>query len=449
MFIMSITQQSNYSNHKLKINIMKALCLYFQIHQPLRLRRYRFFDIGNDHYYYDDYTNESIMRQVADECYLPANKIILELLKKNKGKFKISYSITGIALDQFEQYAPEVIDSFKELAKTGDVEFLAETYSHSLASLINQDEFVQQVISHSDKIEYFFGSRPTVFRNTEMIYSDEIGEMVAKMGYKAILTEGAKHILGWKSPNYLYCNAINPKLKILMRNYKLSDDISFRFSSEGWKEWPLTSTKLVGWLNEMDDKEDVVNIFMDYETFGEHQKKESGIFEFLAHLPQDVILKSKYKFSTPSEVAAEFQPIAQAHVPNVISWADEERDVSAWLGNKLQNEAFQKLYALRDDVLAVNDDRINKDWKYLQASDHFYYMCTKFASDGDVHSYFNPYSSPYDAFINYMNVVSDFQIRLKALKDGAAVDPKELQHQLIQKDELIAKYEQQLSELKV
>jgi len=446
---MSITQQSNYSNYKLKIKIMKALCLYFQIHQPLRLRRYRFFDIGNDHYYYDDYTNESIMRQVADECYLPANKIILELLKKNKGKFKISYSITGIALDQFEQYAPEVIDSFKELAKTGDVEFLAETYSHSLAALINQDEFVRQVISHSDKIEDLFGNRPTVFRNTEMIYSDEIGEMVSRMGYKAILTEGAKHILGWKSPNYLYCNSINPKLKILMRNYKLSDDISFRFSSEGWKEWPLTSTKLVGWLNEMDDKEDVVNIFMDYETFGEHQKKESGIFEFLAHLPQAVILKSKYKFSTPSEVVAEFQPIAQAHVPNVISWADEERDLSAWLGNKLQDEAFQKLYALRNDVLGVNDDRINKDWNYLQASDHFYYMCTKFALDGDVHSYFNPYSSPYDAFINYMNVLSDFQIRLKLLKDGLAVDPKELMDQLMQKDEIIAKYEQQLSELKV
>ena len=428
---------------------MKALCLYFQIHQPLRLRRYRFFDIGNDHYYYDDYINESIMRKITDECYLPANKIILELLKENKGKFKISYSITGIALDQFEQYAPEVIDSFKELAKTGDVEFLAETYSHSLAALINQDEFVQQVTSHSDKIEDLFGSRPSVFRNTEMIYSDEIGEMVAKMGYKAILTEGAKHILGWKSPNYLYCNAINPKLKVLMRNYKLSDDISSRFSFEGWKDWPLTTAKLVGWLNDMDDKEDVVNIFMDYETFGEHQKKESGIFEFLAHLPEDVILKSKYKFSTPSEVAKEFQPIAQVHVPNVISWVDEERDLSAWLGNKLQSEAFQKLYALREDVLAVNDDRINKDWKYLQASDHFYYMCTKFSSEGDVHSYFNPYSSPYDVFINYMNVLSDFQMRLKELKDGVAVDPKELQYQLKQKDELIAKYEQQLSDLKV
>ncbi|MBN2598738.1 glycoside hydrolase family 57 protein [Labilibaculum sp.] len=427
---------------------MKALCLYFQIHQPLRLKRYRFFDIGNDHYYYDDYTNESIMRKIADECYLPANKIVLELLKNNKGKFKISFSITGIALDQLEQYAPEVIDTFKDLAKTGDVEFLAETYSHSLASLINKEEFVQQVTSHSDKIEALFGVRPSVFRNTEMIYSDEIGEMVSKMGYKAILTEGAKHILGWKSPNYLYCNAINPKLKVLMRNYKLSDDISFRFSSEGWKEWPLTTTKFVGWLNEMDEKEDFVNIFMDYETFGEHQKKKSGIFEFLAHLPQEVISKSKYKFATPSELASEFHPIAQAHVPNAISWADEERDLSAWLGNKLQDEAFRKLYALRDDVAAVNDDRINLDWKFLQASDHFYYMCTKFASDGDVHSYFNPYSSPYDAFINYMNVLSDFQIRLKLIKDGLALDPEELQYQISQKDELIAKYERELSELK-
>lgn len=427
---------------------MKALCLYFQVHQPLRLRRYRFFDIGNDHYYYDDYTNESIMRNIADECYLPANKIMLEMIKKQKGKFKISFSITGIALDQFEQYAPDVIASFQELAKTGSVEFLAETYSHSLAALTNQDEFVEQVKSHSDRIENLFGVRPTVFRNTELIYSDEIGEMVAKMGYKAILTEGAKHILGWKSPNYLYCNAINPKLKILMRNYKLSDDISFRFSSEGWKEWPLTTGKLVDWLNEMDPKEDLVNIFMDYETFGEHQKKESGIFEFLAHLPADVVSNSEFEFATPAELAENYQPIAQAHVPNVISWADEERDLSAWLGNKLQNEAFSKLYALRDDVLAVNDDRINKDWKFLQASDHFYYMCTKFFSDGDVHSYFNPYSSPYDAFINYMNVLSDFQIRLKELKDGITVNTEELKSQLVEKEELISKYERELKDLK-
>lgn len=427
---------------------MKSICLYFQVHQPLRLRRYRFFDIGNDHYYYDDYTNESIMRNIADKCYLPANKIMLETIKKQQGKFKISFSITGIALDQFEQYAPDVIDSFKELAKTGSVEFLAETYSHSLAALINKDEFTDQVKSHSDRIEELFGVRPTVFRNTELIYSDEIGEMVAEMGYKAILTEGAKHILGWKSSNYMYCNAINPKLKILMRNYKLSDDISFRFSSEGWKEWPLTPSKMVGWLNEMDPKEDLVNIFMDYETFGEHQKKESGIFDFLRDLPQDVISNSAFKFATPSNLAEDYQPIAQAHVPNVISWADEERDLSAWLGNKLQNEAFSKLYALRDDVLAVNDDRINKDWKYLQASDHFYYMCTKFFSDGDVHSYFNPYNSPYDAFINYMNVLSDFQIRLKELMDENRLSPEQLKNQLAEKEELILKYESELSDLK-
>lgn len=427
---------------------MKAFCLYFQVHQPLRLRRYRFFDIGNNHYYYDDYTNESIMRTIADECYLPANKIILELLKKHKGNFKISFSITGIALDQLELYAPEVIESFKELVKTGCVEFLAETYSHSLAALNGADEFCQQVEDHSKRIEDLFGVKPSVFRNTELIYSDEIGELVAKMGYKAILTEGAKHILGWKSPNYLYCNSINPKLKILMRNYKLSDDISFRFSSQGWKEWPLTTSKFVNWLNEMDEKEDFVNVFMDYETFGEHQKKESGIFEFLKYLPDEIILKSKYKFATPSEISTEYQPIAKAIVPYPISWADEERDLSAWLGNKLQNEAFKKLYELRKDVLAVNDERLNKDWRYLQASDHFYYMCTKFFSDGDVHSYFNPYSSPYDAFINYMNVLSDFQIRLLELKGISTNDPEELKNLISKKDELISKYEKELSKLK-
>ncbi|RUT79962.1 glycoside hydrolase family 57 protein [Ancylomarina longa] len=427
---------------------MKAICLYFQIHQPLRLKRYRFFDIGNSHYYYDDYTNESIMRKIADECYLPANKILLDILKKYKGKFKLSFSITGVALDQFESYAPEVIDSFKELAATGNIEFLAETYAHSLASLKNKDEFVSQVKEHSDRIENLFGVRPTAFRNTEMIYSDGIGEMVSEMGYKAILTEGAKHILGWKSPNYLYCNAINPKLKILMRNYKLSDDIAFRFSAEGWKDWPLTAGKFVDWINEIDAKEELVNIFMDYETFGEHQKKESGIFEFLQYLPAEIFLKSKLKFETPSNLATNFQPIAQAHVPYPISWADEERDVSAWLGNKLQNEAFEKLYALRDDVLALNDNLLLKDWKYLQASDHFYYMCTKFFSDGDVHSYFNPYSSPYDAFINYMNVLSDFQLRIKEKKGLASDDAEALRAEITKRDAIILEYKSEIRKLK-
>ena len=426
---------------------MKSICLYFQVHQPLRLRRYRFFDIGNDHYYYDDFTNESIMQKIVHECYLPANKIILDLIKANKKAFKVSYSITGVVLDQFESYAPEVIDSFKELAATGCVEFLAETYSHSLAALKDKDEFKAQVEKHSLRIKELFGQKPKVFRNTELVYSDEIGKMVADMGFNGMLTEGAKHILGWKSPNYLYCNALNPKLKLLMRNYTLSDDIAFRFSSQGWKEWPLTTEKFVSWMDQYDQKEDIINVFMDYETFGEHQKKESGIFDFLKSLPKAVLQSGNYEFTTPGEAVKAFQPIAVAHVPNTISWADEERDLSAWIGNSLQDEAFTKLYELRKDVIRLNDNRINKDWHYLQSSDHFYYMCTKFFSDGDVHSYFNPYDSPYDAFINYMNVLSDFKIRIKELL--AEKSQSDLYHdELSKKDELIEQYKAEISQLK-
>ena len=426
---------------------MKALCLYFQVHQPLRLRRYRFFDIGNDHYYYDDYVNESTMRRIADECYLPANKIIFDLLKSHKGKFKITFSITGIALDQFEMYAPEVIDSFKKLAQTGCVEFLAETYSLSLTSLTNKDDFVKQVKDHSDRIENLFGQRPKIFRNTELIYSDEIGEMVAGMGYKAMITEGAKHILGWKSPNYLYCNAINPKLKILLRNYKLSDDIALRFSSKGWSEWPFTTSKFVQKLNKIDKKEDLVNIFMDYQVFGEFQEEESGIFEFLKHLPSEVFQNSDYRFVTPTEVSLEYQPVSQIHVPNPISWADEERDLARWQGNKLQNEALNKLYSLRESMLTVNDDRLVKDWVYLQASDHFYHMCTKTYLE-DVPTNPNPYGSPYEAFINYMNVLSDFQLRLKALQETSSENMDELKKQIAEKDKLISKYQNELDDIK-
>ena len=426
---------------------MKSICLYFQVHQPLRLRRYRFFDIGNDHYYYDDFTNESIMRKIADECYLPANQILLDLIKANKKKFKVSFSITGVALDQFEQYAPDVIETFKALVNTGCVELLAETYSHSLATVKNKNEFTNQVKAHSLRIYELFGKKPKVFRNTELIYSDEIGKIVSNMGYKAMLTEGAKHILGWKSPNYLYCNSLNPKLKLLMRNYTLSDDITFRFSSSGWKEWPLTTEKFANWINQFDEKEDVVNIFMDYETFGEHQKKESGIFEFLKNLPKAILSHDNFKFATPSEAIKEYQPIAIAHVPNAISWADEERDLSAWLGNDMQDEAFNKLYELREDVVTLNNQQLLKDWNYLQSSDHFYYMCTKFFSDGDLHSYFNPYNSPYDAFINYMNVLSDFQIRINELK--TEVKPVENhQTELDKKDEIIARFKTEISHLK-
>jgi len=391
---------------------MKNICFYFQVHQPLRLKRYRFFDIGNDHYYYDDFSNKTILRKIANNCYLPTNKLMLELIKKYENKFKISYSISGIALEQFEKYAPEVITSFKELAKTNQVEFLAETYSHSLAALKNEKEFKRQVEKHSKRIEELFGYKPVSFRNTELVYSDRIGEVVAEMGYRTMVTEGAKHILGWKSPNYIYYNPINEKLKLLLRNHKLSDDIAFRFSNKGWEHYPLTAEKFASWLTEIPKDEEVVNLFMDYETFGEHQWEETGIFEFLKNIPAAILEKTNFLFATPSEIVKNFPPKAPIHVPYPISWADAERDVTAWLGNELQDEAFNTLYSLQEKVDMLNNKHINFDWQNLQTSDHFYYMCTKFFSDGEVHSYFNPYNSPYDAFVNYMNVLSDFITRV-------------------------------------
>ena len=429
---------------------MKTICLYFQVHQPMRLKRYRFFDIGNNSYYYDDYLNESIMRKVADRCYLPANKLILSLCREYGVQFKVTYSITGIALDQFQLYAPEVLDSFRELVKTGCVEFLAETYSHSLVSLKDDNEFRRQVDAHKNKIFELFGVEPKVFRNSELIYSDEIGAKVADMGFKAILTEGAKHVLGWKSPNYVYYNSINPKLKVLLRNFKLSDDIAFRFSNRGWPEFPLTADKYVRWLNKLDPKEETINLFMDYETFGEHHGQETGIFQFLKNLPVQVFKKTKMTFSTPSEVADNLQPVAGVHVPHPISWADEERDLTAWLGNEMQEDAFNRLYSLADKINKCEDKKILADWKYLQTSDHFYYMCTKVFSDGDIHSYFNPFDSPYDAYINYMNVLSDFIIRLNAAVPEN-VQEKEiatLAAIIYEKNVQLEKYEKELIDLK-
>jgi alpha-amylase len=425
---------------------MRTICLYFQVHQPFRFRRYRFFDIGNDHYYYDDFSNESILNKVAKKSYLPANALMLDLIKKHKGKFKIAYSISGIAMEQFRLYAPEVLDSFKKLADTGHVEFLAETYAHSLCSLKGKEEFQRQVRAHGELVKEHFDQVPKVFRNTELIYSDEIGAMVADMGYKAMLTEGAKHVLGWKSPNYLYCNAINPKLKLLLKNFKLSDDIAFRFSNKGWPEYPLTAEKYVGWLNQAPEKEEVINLFMDYETFGEHQWKETGIFDFLKALPETVFKQSPFTFSTPSEVARKLQVVSAVNVPHPISWADEERDLTAWLGNELQNEAFEKLYSLGEKVYASEDDAIKQDYAYLQVSDHFYYMSTKFFSDGEVHSYFNPYDTPYDAFINYMNVLSDFEIRVNASVLSEADDQVARLSKIIkEKEEQLEKLEKRLA----
>jgi alpha-amylase len=390
----------------------KAICFYFQVHQPFRLKRYRFFDLGHDHYYYDDFSNESIMRKVAENCYLPANEIILDLIQKNKGKFKVTFSLTGLVINQFRLYAPEVLESFKKLADTGLVEFLAETESHSLASIKTKSEFEHQVNAHKAMVKEFLGVETTSFRNTELIYSDQIGSWVADMGFKSMLTEGAKHVLGWKSPNYLYCNSINPRLKILLRNFVLSDDIAFRFSNRSWAEWPLTADKYASWLNKLASKSELINVFLDYETFGEHNNKDTGIFDFLNHLPGAILKKTPYKFMTPTEVTDHLQPVSAISIPSPISWADEERDITAWHGNELQVAALDKLYELTDKVRQCEDLQIRKDWEYLQASDHFYYMATKFFSDGAVHAYFNPYDTPYDAFMNYMNVLSDFEIRL-------------------------------------
>ncbi len=388
----------------------KSICLYFQVHQPNRLRQYRFFDIGKNSHYYDDFTNRTILRRIAQKCYLPMNELLLQQIEEQKGAFKVAFSITGTALEQFDRYCPEVLDSFKKLAATGCVEFLSETYYHSLSSLASESEFKHQVAKHKDAIEKYFGVTPTTFRNTELIYSDSIANMVGDLGFKTILTEGAKHVLGWQSPNYLYKATTKKNQKLLLRNSGLSDDIAFRFSNKGWENWPLTTDKFVSWLKSGDGE--IVNLFMDYETFGEHQAASTGIFDFMKYLPAAVLADGEFEFVTPARAARKHKPVAPLCIPDAISWADEERDTSAWLGNELQNEAFNKLYSLSEKLAILNDAELWSDFGHLQESDHFYYMCTKYFSDGAVHKYFNPYDTPFEAFINYMNVLSDFRLRV-------------------------------------
>ncbi|MBR4755422.1 MAG: glycoside hydrolase family 57 protein [Bacteroidales bacterium] len=388
----------------------KSICLYFQVHQPTRLRLYRFFDIGKDSHYYDDFANRTILHRIARKCYLPMNKILLDLIKKHGGDFKVTFSITGSAIEQFDRYEPEVIDSFKALAQTGCVEFLAETYYHSLASLANEGEFKHQVEKHVKTIEDHFGVTPTAFRNTELIYSDNIGRQVYNLGFKTMLTEGARHILGWKSPDYVYTDPQEKRLKLLLRNYSLSDDLAFRFSDRGWQDWPLTGEKYLSWLKASEGE--IINLFMDYETFGEHQKESSGIFDFMSYLPGVVLGDGTFEFTTPTLAARKHKAVADIEVQDPISWADEERDVTAWLGNELQQDAYNKLYEQAEKLALLNDAVLWEDFGHLQESDHFYYMSTKFFSDGEVHRYFNPYNTPYEAFINYMNALSDFIIRI-------------------------------------
>lgn len=389
----------------------RYLNVYFQVHQPRRLGQFSFFDIGTGRDYFDDGANEMIMRRVGKECYLPTNLLLLKLID-NYPQVRVTFSISGSALKQMERFAPAVIESFRMLAATGSVEFLSETYYHSLACLVSPDEFAAQVNMHRTKIQQLLGVTPTVFRNTELIYSDAIGKMVSDLGFKGIFTDGTDSLLNQRSPHHLYEHPDENGLKLFFRNYKLSDDIAFRFTQKDWKAWPLTPKKYVRWLESIPEKENLVTLSLDYETFGEHQKKETGIFKFLEGMIASVAKHKKYKMITPSEAIKLLAPVDIISVPNPISWADQEHDLSAWLGNEMQQDAFDTIKNLEQSVKKIGDPVWLNTWRYLQTSDHLYYMSTKTGDDGNVHNYFSPYHSPYEAFMNYMNVVSDFSLRV-------------------------------------
>lgn len=391
---------------------MNAVCLYFKIHQPFRLKRYRFFDIGNDHYYYDDFSNDEIITKIAQRSYLPANELLLQMINDSGRKFKCAFSISGTAIEQLQQYVPEFIDSMRKLVNTGCVEFLSETYDHSLASIANEEEFRRQVEQHDKLIYELFGIKPKVFCNTEFIFNDEIASAINSMGFKAVLTEGARHILGWKSPNYVYTSAGAPKMKMLLRNAKLSEDIAKRFADSSWHEYPLTADKYVSWIAQSPKEEQITNIFLNYEALGDSNPRETGIFDFFRAIPR-FAAENGIEFWTPSEAVSKLKPVDIISVTHPISGADEARDTSAWLGNQLQNEAFNKLYSVSERVHLCSDKRLLQDWNYLQSSDHFFYMSTKHFGDGAVHAMFSPYESPYQAFTNYMNVLADFIVRVE------------------------------------
>lgn len=395
---------------------MPSICFYFQVHQPFRVKKYPIFNIGTDHEYFNDdseskLNNKKIFKKVAEKCYLPANRVLLDLLRAHP-EFRVSFSLSGVFLEQAEQYGPEVLNSFHQLARTGQVEFLSETYYHSLSSLYSRDEFSRQVAQHRETIKKFFAVEPAVFRNTELIYNNEIARWAEELGFDGILAEGIERALGWKSPNFVYTPQGSERIKLLLKNYKLSDDIAFRFSSRDWKEWPLDAEKFATWVAKHNGNGEVINLFMDYETFGEHQWEDTGIFAFLQGLPAAILRYPDSDFKTPSEVIAAYPARDRIDIHHHISWADVERDLSAWRSNSMQYAALESIYGLEKEVLASGDRALIEDWRRLQTSDHFYYMCTKWFADGDVHKYFNPYESPYDAFIAYMNALNDLKIRI-------------------------------------
>jgi alpha-amylase len=393
----------------------KAIVLYLHVHQPYRVRHYTVFDAGTNHNYFDaayeDRTsNEQIAHKVAQKSYLPTNARLLQMLRENP-EFKLSMSITGTVIEQLEKWAPEALASFQELCATGRVEIVAETYHHSLAFFYNREEFETQVKMHADKVREVFGQEPKVFRNTELCYNNDVAYWADKAGYKAVLAEGWDPVLGWRSPNFVYRPSYTENIRLLMKNYRLSDDIAFRFGNQAWSEWPLTADKFTRWLAD-EQKATNFNLFMDYETFGEHQWHETGIFEFLSHLPKEWLKNQHHTFMTVSEVADAFEPVDYVDVPNTITWADTERDLSAWLGNSMQTNAIQALYDLRAKILGTGDLALIEDFRRLTTSDHFYYMCTKYFNDGDIHAYFSPYETPYEAYINFMNAYHDLKFRL-------------------------------------
>lgn len=394
---------------------MKSIVLYLHVHQPYRVRHYTIFDAGSRHNYFDaDFdaktNNERILHKVAEKSYIPTNKKLLELLETHP-EMKLSLSITGTVLDQLESWSPATLRSFQALTDTGRVEIVGETYYHSLAFFYSQAEFELQVQMHKEKIEKLFGQTPTVFRNTELSYNNDLAYWADRAGYKGILAEGWDPVLAWRSPNFVYRPSYTDNIRLLMKNYKLSDDIAFRFGNRDWAEWPLTADKFVHWLNETSDATNF-NLFMDYETFGEHQWSESGIFDFLHHLPEQWLNTDGNTFMTVSEAIDSFEAVDIIDTPQTTTWADTERDLSAWLGNPMQQQAIQALYDLQKPVMDSDDMALISDWRKLTTSDHFYYMCTKWFNDGDIHAYFSPYETPYEAFTNFMNAWHDLKYRL-------------------------------------
>lgn len=395
---------------------MASVVFYFQVHQPFRLRRYSVFD--TDRHYFDESSNAEVLRKVAQRCYLPANRVLLETVKAHEGRFRFAVSITGVALEQFRQHAPEVVEGFQQLASTGCVDFLDETYYHSLSFLYSREEFRAQVEKHRALIKELFGQQPRVFRNTELIYNNDLAHFVEHMGYAAIITEGADHILGAHSPNFVY-RPPHGNIKVLLKNHRLSDDISLRFSNREWAQWPLTAEKFAGWIDQINGHGDICDLFLDYETFGERHWSASGIFDFLRYLPAKVLAYRDNDFLTPTQAADRYPAKAELDVPHMISWAETERDLSTWMGNAMQSNALHELFKLEGPLKDSGNADLLADWRRLTTSDHFYYMCTKYWSNGARHNqYFTPYESPYDSYINFMNVLDNIQSRLRDVRAG-------------------------------